>query len=286
MKPIKNRVFCTNAARPKMLFKTQSKADNFIRYNAAEIEAASGVAPRRSYWCPACGGWHVTHRHAGGLYGNLDVQDAQAADLTHRLAVLKQDFNRTDFGLWQGRIDDIRRMLPRFENKRRHGHLAAAAHKIISQYEGEIEIGRRGAEKQAARNTAGALVRCKVLMESIRTGIRRLDLDACTAAAGELRSLLDSLPAGMLGDAKRSRYLHTAACFLQDGLREQVGDAMRTLRSLRGGRALMDGDMLRQEAARLEDVSSRLADIIPTDIHTRLFAGHKYLFRGRTGVFS
>lgn len=43
-----------------MLFPTEKRADNFIRFNADEIMEETGKAPVRSYYCELCGGWHVT----------------------------------------------------------------------------------------------------------------------------------------------------------------------------------------------------------------------------------
>ena len=60
MKPTKNRVFCRDCERTKMLFETEKKAENFIKFNKDEIEAESGYGPQRSYYCLFCGGWHIT----------------------------------------------------------------------------------------------------------------------------------------------------------------------------------------------------------------------------------
>lgn len=62
MKPVKNRIFCMECQRPKMLFDSKSKAVNFIKFNADEIKDENGIAPTRAYFCKACGGWHVTSR--------------------------------------------------------------------------------------------------------------------------------------------------------------------------------------------------------------------------------
>lgn len=60
MKPIKNRYFCNGCNRVKMLFKSEKKAENFIKYNSDEILNETGIAPVRAYYCPFCGGWHIT----------------------------------------------------------------------------------------------------------------------------------------------------------------------------------------------------------------------------------
>ena len=60
MKPSKNRVFCKDCGRSKMLFETEKKANTFIKFNSEEIEQWSGYKPERAYFCTYCGGWHVT----------------------------------------------------------------------------------------------------------------------------------------------------------------------------------------------------------------------------------
>lgn len=62
MKPKRNRIFCHDCNRYKTLFESESKADNFIKFNHEEIEACSGHAPNRSYYCRSCAGWHVTSK--------------------------------------------------------------------------------------------------------------------------------------------------------------------------------------------------------------------------------
>lgn len=60
MKPTKNRVYCRDCGRQKILFETEKKANTFIKFNGEEIESESGYSPTRSYYCISCSGWHVT----------------------------------------------------------------------------------------------------------------------------------------------------------------------------------------------------------------------------------
>ena len=60
MRPTKNIVYCCVCQKPKMLFETKQKADNFIKYNSKEILEENGKAPIRSYHCMMCGGFHLT----------------------------------------------------------------------------------------------------------------------------------------------------------------------------------------------------------------------------------
>lgn len=62
LKPSKSKVYCADCGRSKMLFQTEKKAANFIRFNAEVIEAESGFCPQRTYFCMFCCGWHVTSK--------------------------------------------------------------------------------------------------------------------------------------------------------------------------------------------------------------------------------
>lgn len=68
MKPTKNRVMCPDCRRPKMLFETERKANDFIKWNADDLEY--GSATLRAYYCPACCGWHISHHQHKESYDN------------------------------------------------------------------------------------------------------------------------------------------------------------------------------------------------------------------------
>ena len=58
-----------------MLFETQAKADNFIKYNSEGILEENGKAPVRSYYCEMCGGYHVTSNPSEEVGERLNQRD-------------------------------------------------------------------------------------------------------------------------------------------------------------------------------------------------------------------
>ena len=96
MKPIKNQIFCVACGRPKMLFETKAKADNFIKFNSSEIMEESGKAPIRSYYCEICGGYHVTSNNSKTHAEGLDNRDKVLAEEVDRRvkANLKSESNQ------------------------------------------------------------------------------------------------------------------------------------------------------------------------------------------------
>jgi hypothetical protein len=84
MKPRKNQIFCVACGRPKMLFETKAKADNFIKFNSSEMMEESGKAPIRSYYCEICGGYHVTSNNSKTHAEWLDNRDKVLAEEVDR----------------------------------------------------------------------------------------------------------------------------------------------------------------------------------------------------------
>ncbi|MCQ2216930.1 MAG: hypothetical protein MJZ33_00420 [Paludibacteraceae bacterium] len=84
MKPTKNKNFCYGAKRTKMLFETQAKADNFIKYNSAEMLETVKKAPVRSYYCQFCMGWHVTSNPNLEVGAELDQREQAAIDFIRK----------------------------------------------------------------------------------------------------------------------------------------------------------------------------------------------------------
>ena len=75
MKPTRNRVYCLDCKGTKMLFATEAKANNFIRFNTDEIMEETGKAPVRSYYCESCGGWHTTSNSKKEYYIEKQYQE-------------------------------------------------------------------------------------------------------------------------------------------------------------------------------------------------------------------
>lgn len=77
MKPTKNKVYCISIRRSKMLFESESKANNFIKFNKDEMLEETGKAPVRSYYCQFCDGWHITSNPHEGIGAMLDQKESQ-----------------------------------------------------------------------------------------------------------------------------------------------------------------------------------------------------------------
>lgn len=80
MKPSKIRVMCPDCGRAKMRFETEKEAERFIKWNGDEINTHG--EPLRVYWCPACCGYHITHKAYRESYGTRTDRLLKAYELS------------------------------------------------------------------------------------------------------------------------------------------------------------------------------------------------------------
>lgn len=93
MKP-KNRYFCIGCQRPKMLFESKSKADNFLKFNKDDFDKT----PTRSYFCSFCGGWHISSISSlPSIISANERADLLLQSLTGSLAELVNDRNSIEY---------------------------------------------------------------------------------------------------------------------------------------------------------------------------------------------
>ena len=91
MKPTKNRNFCIDCMRPKMLFASEKKAIRCIEMNGDEMYESSGRKPIRAYYCIACGGWHITSKEiTPGFHSHVELYFMKQDEMKHALKYLTE----------------------------------------------------------------------------------------------------------------------------------------------------------------------------------------------------
>lgn len=75
----KNRIMCPDCGKQKMLFETEAKANNFIKFNKDDIDNGDTL---RAYYCTACCGWHISHVP---FHKNMEGKTDQLIDAYNKL---------------------------------------------------------------------------------------------------------------------------------------------------------------------------------------------------------
>lgn len=110
MKPTRNKHFCNGCGRTKMLFESQSKADNFIKFNGEAMLEETGRMPVRSYYCEFCGGYHVTSSDSSEVGERLDHRDHRVMDDVILMKKSQRDLSKLSNEMQQ-KLAQIRKLI-------------------------------------------------------------------------------------------------------------------------------------------------------------------------------
>ena len=201
MKPTKNRVFCNSCHRVKMLFSSQEKADNFIKFNAENIAEENEEIPVRSYFCPVCGGWHVTHKEMTRAYVRTDKMNDKAFQLGVFVSRLKKDFDKKDWKRWKEDLEKYRPWITELQYMREHRLFLLEAKKQFDHYDKMVASEEKNEQKKKNKVLNDINAERKSLCNDIREKFKSLNWKDCVEPARRLKELM-ALPAFEMSEEK------------------------------------------------------------------------------------
>lgn len=195
MKPTKNRVYCNDCGRVKMLFTTQEKADNFIVFNMNKMILETGIAPSRSYFCSACGGWHVTKNTNNEYFLEKEKMNIRIDEIKKQLKTLVHLFH-TQYSkkmphVWGEKMKILKELTVELEDVV-DGIIPEykMAINCIKQYEHSID---KAIEKEIAKQNLQAITpEFKETFKQFKNAYLTLKTEECIYLANHLKNILDN----------------------------------------------------------------------------------------------
>lgn len=203
MKPTRNRVYCNDCRRVKMLFPSKEKADNFIAFNAHEIMSEGYKAPERSYYCSSCGGWHVTKNPNNEYFQEQDLLKKRVPEIKSQIKELVRrfhtEYNKKEVLEWKRRMDRLKELYDEL-NETSVGLVPekSKAENCINQYEQSIERAlKKLVVKQTTINDVNAKQKAVIItsemtamFKQLKEACRALKIDKCIELANLLNAEL------------------------------------------------------------------------------------------------
>lgn len=193
MKPTRNRVYCNAIHRTKMLFESQEKADNFIRFNAGEIgeDDENEYVPIRSYYCPSCGGWHVTHHSETRKQQRIDNIQEAAYQLEKFIESLKQTYTNQEWKKWESQMETANEAVTLLEDQPSYHNFLLKVKRQLKHYKSMIVSAKLKEEKKLCKETHQMatkrhLVNC---INSLMDGNRQSAIVSLTAADNRMKNM-------------------------------------------------------------------------------------------------
>lgn len=199
MKPTHNKVFCLPSNKPKMLFENRKKAENFIRFNGPEILENTGKAPVRSYYCPFCGGWHVTSNpsYAAGIAMDQRVKESFDSITTTWADQLRQKDERRKIAMERHRLAEAKKARiakEKTKTKKKAQKNQEREKKVQSVFCDVPAIGPMSVTKEKG-NTIRVVDICDALwrIQAIQRALDEGDIDLGHSFLSETKEILNSL---------------------------------------------------------------------------------------------
>lgn len=174
-----------------MLFPTQEKAENFIRFNADDI-GEEGSTPCRSYFCASCGGWHVTKRKDDGYYRKRDQAMQAVHDDMVRLRTVMTEFNssynKKRAAEFQVKLEEGKQCLERLKSKDIFEGWMIKAEKLFARFSVEIPL---HLYKCADSEAALALLSLDQTRADIKSALCAFDIDRAVSLGQSLQLMVN-----------------------------------------------------------------------------------------------
>lgn len=271
MKPTRNRVYCNAIHRTKMLFESQEKADNFIRFNAGEMaeDDENEYVPIRSYYCHSCGGWHVTHHPETRKQQRLDSIQETAYQLERFVSRLKTSYANRDWRTWSSQMDEAYTWVEKLERLPSFHNFLIEIKRQLKHYKSMMDnaAGREQKQNRKLSNQLGSVR--KQLFDEIRTFMSDLDVVGVRDSGRKLCELMESPGYAFFEEHIKADCESLSVCFRNDFLYDTLVDMTCTIMHLKVHHPYMLSDELQHIINRLNGQLERLrsADVHPFILH-------------------
>ncbi len=212
-----------------MLFETREKADNFISFNAADIAKNNSYAPIRSYYCPSCGGWHVTHKPVDEEYSKTDNLQQKAYELNRFITDIKKNFDDEEWTAWKAGIEEAYRWVDELGDLPEHHIFLKESRRQLQHYSRLVDSCVRKEQKKKTRLFQQISAERKSLCDRIRYGMQELDINGCLKNATLLHELMQKPEFERTEDKIKENCNRLVACFVDHNLYVKLSWIVLTL---------------------------------------------------------
>lgn len=199
-----------------MLFETEAKALNFMKFNAEFIAAGQKGTPVRAYFCRACGGWHVTKHENAGWFKEMEQAQDKTVQWRMELQDITTDFfnnysSAKDQDFYQLKMDRMVELVDLLKEDGAADGLVARAKNCINQY--RIPLIKNG-NKEVHKAIEKRLAPVRELAAKLEETVYDFRFDGCVEVATEMKNLLDAMRTEKLVTEATEKYMQMAEMIL------------------------------------------------------------------------
>lgn len=207
---IKSKEFCPKKQNYRIAFKTRGQADNFIENYADYFGGNTELKPVRSFYCPSCNRWHVTHFPLKPEMQRAEERDCRIQELQQLASRIRTEFRKTDWEAWKPAVEEGVQLLEMFREK-------PGFEKLMEETEPQIQHCAAIIRTTEAKETGAANDEFKLMRKSVEPKAKALDYEGFEQGVRQLVSHFrdDCLRKALMPANKE--YLTAMTICLEDG---------------------------------------------------------------------
>lgn len=166
----KSKVFCEKKQSYRIAFKVRSQADYFISHYADYFSGNTELKLVRSFYCPSCNRWHVTHFPLKPEMQRTEERDCRIQELQQLASRIRTEFRKTDWEAWKPAVEEGVQLLEMFREK-------PGFEKLMEETEPQIQHCAAIIRTTEAKETGSANDEFKQMRKSIEQKAKALDYE-------------------------------------------------------------------------------------------------------------
>lgn len=181
MNGFRNKTFCEKKGRFRLAFKTRDKADYFVEHYGDSMDADMETRPIRSFYCPNCDRWHITHIPREPQREWVDERDNKINELQVLAQRLKTEFRQKDWRFWKTTVGEGMELLDFFRK-------CSGFEKLVASVEGTLEHTAAIIKSSEAKEDGSADDDFKRMRKEIEKKTKSLDYEGFVSEGREMVS--------------------------------------------------------------------------------------------------
>ena len=179
MSSIKSKVFCDKKGKYRIAFRTKDKADKFIENYDGHVTGTIEYRPIRSFYCPCCNMWHITHFPLTAISEKTVDRDRKIQELQLLVDRLRTEFRKADWRLWKQTIAEGSESLAVFKGMPGFEKLVSCMEVPLKHYASVIEVCE-------AKESGSAEDNFKRIRKDIEVATRCMSFNGFRVAVGDM----------------------------------------------------------------------------------------------------
>lgn len=222
MSKLYNKEFCEKKQNYRLAFKTREKADFLISHYTEYFSGNTELKPVRSFYCPSCNRWHVTHFPPSPETQRSEERDRKVQELQTLAERLRTEFRKNDWQAWKSVVEEGMKLLESFRERQ-------GFEKLVEETAPQLEHSFAIIRTTEAKETGSANDEFKLIRKSIEQKAKALDYEGFEQETYELiRHFRDACLRKALMPANQEWLTSMTVC-LEDG---ETMDVIRNVMEL------------------------------------------------------